>query len=543
MHGRTTVVREMTASSQRPFPRTGFRGRPRRTWPQRMLLLSGIVVAAGFFLAAQFFWEARTVLADLPRISVGPDVLAQSGGTGDPVNILLVGVDSSEGLDPDDPVRAGRETEDEARGIVRPDTILLLRLDPATGTASALSLPRDLIVEVPGGAVTRINATQAVGGIGALISAIDLNFSIPVNHFVVADFAGFAEVVEIVGGVPVYFPFPTRDLGSGLRIAEAGCWSLNGSESLAYVRARNLEEEIDNEWVPLEATSPDLARIERQQEFMVLALEQVLAVGRSDISRISEFIDAGSQAVQLDEALTPGDMLDLASAFADYDTEALEVSTMPVAPEFSEDGRYLGEAIVVDDAQELLARFQGQSDGIQPEEISVDVRSSSDRQAEQLVERGFAAARIDGDGGGIATTIQFDPAERDAALLLARYLEGVPQFSVTPGGPLVLDVGNDFAGIRQFPRPVSDIAPGLDVTVRQAITVESSTTLAPSTTSEVTIAPTTSFAPSEGEDLPSTSALENTDVPKDPATAESPPPTLVLRGRPPANALCGPTGG
>ena len=543
MHGRTTVVREMTASSQRPFPRTGFRGRPRRTWPQRMLLLSGIVVAAGFFLAAQFFWEARTVLADLPRISVGPDVLAQSGGTGDPVNILLVGVDSSEGLDPDDPVRAGRETEDEARGIVRPDTILLLRLDPATGTASALSLPRDLIVEVPGGAVTRINATQAVGGIGALISAIDLNFSIPVNHFVVADFAGFAEVVEIVGGVPVYFPFPTRDLGSGLRIAEAGCWSLNGSESLAYVRARNLEEEIDNEWVPLEATSPDLARIERQQEFMVLALEQVLAVGRSDISRISEFIDAGSQAVQLDEALTPGDMLDLASAFADYDTEALEVSTMPVAPEFSEDGRYLGEAIVVDDAQELLARFQGQSDGVQPEEISVDVRSSSDRQAEQLVERGFAAARIDGDGGGIATTIQFDPAERDAALLLARYLEGVPQFSVTPGGPLVLDVGNDFAGIRQFPRPVSDIAPGLDVTVRQAITVESSTTLAPSTTSEVTIAPTTSFAPSEGEDLPSTSALENTDVPKDPATAESPPPTLVLRGRPPANALCGPTGG
>ncbi len=543
MHGRTTVVREMTASSQRPFPRTGFRGRPRRTWPQRMLLLSGIVVAAGFFLAAQFFWEARTVLADLPRISVGPDVLAQSGGTGDPVNILLVGVDSSEGLDPDDPVRAGRETEDEARGIVRPDTILLLRLDPATGTASALSLPRDLIVEVPGGAVTRINATQAVGGIGALISAIDLNFSIPVNHFVVADFAGFAEVVEIVGGVPVYFPFPTRDLGSGLRIADAGCWSLNGSESLAYVRARNLEEEIDNEWVPLEATSPDLARIERQQEFMVLALEQVLAVGRSDISRISEFIDAGSQAVQLDEALTPGDMLDLASAFADYDTEALEVSTMPVAPEFSEDGRYLGEAIVVDDAQELLARFQGQSDGIQPEEISVDVRSSSDRQAEQLVERGFAAARIDGDGGGIATTIQFDPAERDAALLLARYLEGVPQFSVTPGGPLVLDVGNDFAGIRQFPRPVSDIAPGLDVTVRQAITVESSTTLAPSTTSEVTIAPTTSFAPSEGEDLPSTSALENTDVPKDPATAESPPPTLVLRGRPPANALCGPTGG
>jgi len=312
----------MTAPATRQFPRTGIRGRPRRTWPQRLLLLSGLLVAAGLFLAAQFFWDARTVLADLPRISVGPDVLAQSGGTGDPVNILLVGVDSSEGLDPDDPVRDGRETEDEERGIVRPDTILLLRLDPSTGTASALSLPRDLIVEAPGGTATRINATQAVGGIGALVSTIDLNFSIPVNNFVVADFAGFAQVVEIVGGVPVYFPYPTRDLGSGLGIDEPGCWSLNGAESLAYVRARNIEEEIEGEWARLDATSPDLARIERQQEFMVLALEQVLAVGRSDISRIGEFIDAGSRAVQLDETLTPGDMLELASAFADYDTAA-----------------------------------------------------------------------------------------------------------------------------------------------------------------------------------------------------------------------------
>ena len=533
----------MTASTTRPFPRTGLRGRPRRTWPQRLLLISGLLVAAGLFLAAQFFWEARTVLADLPRISVGPNVLAQSGGTGEPVNILLVGVDSSEGLDPDDPVRNGRETEDEARGIVRPDTILLLRLDPATGTASALSLPRDLIVEAPGGAVTRINATQAVGGIGALVSTIDLNFSIPVNHFVVADFAGFAEVVEIVGGVPVYFPYPTRDLGSGLRIAESGCWSLNGAESLAYVRARNIEEDIDGEWVALGATSPDLARIERQQEFMVLALEQVLAVGRSDISRISEFIDAGSQAVQLDETLTPGDMLDLASAFADYDTAALEVSTMPVAAEFSEDGRYLGEALIVDEAQELLARFQGQADGIQPDEVLVDVRSDSDRQAEQLLERGFVATRIDGGAGGAATTIQFDPLDREAALLLARYLEGVPQLVVVPDAALSLDVGNDFAGIRQFPRPVADIAPGLDLVIRQAVAVESSTTSAPSTTSDSALAPSSSVAQNEDDDLPSTSALENTDVPKDPATAESPPRTVELRGRPPANALCGPTGG
>ena len=167
--------------------RTGLRGKPRRTWPQRFLMLAGLLVSVVCFGAAFVFWQANIVLNDIPRISVGPDVLAQGGGPGEPVNILLLGVDSSEGLDEDDPVRSGRETEDEARGIVRPDTILIARLDPTTGTGSVLSLPRDLIVNVEGGTSTRLNATQVIGGIGGLITAIDETLSIPVNHFVQVD--------------------------------------------------------------------------------------------------------------------------------------------------------------------------------------------------------------------------------------------------------------------------------------------------------------------------------------------------------------------
>ncbi len=528
--------------------------RGRRTWPQRFLLLAGLLTSLGLFFAAQFFWEARAVLADLPRIAIGPDILAQPGEPGDPVNLLLVGVDSSEGLDEDDPVRQGRDTEDEARGIVRPDTILIARLDPATGTVSVVSLPRDLIVEAPGGTPTRINATQTVGGIGSLVETIDTNFSIPINHFMIADFAGFAEVVDIVGGVPVYFPYPTRDLGSGLSIAQAGCWSLTGSESLGYVRARNLEELIDDEWTRLRATSPDLARIERQQEFMVLALEEVLSVGRSDISRINDFIDAGAQAVQLDEQLTPGDMLDLAAAFADYDTSELEISTIPVAAAFSDDGRYLGEALIEDEAGLLIERFQGRRDGVRPSEISVEVVSQTDRQVEQLAERGFSANLTDSVEQVARTTVTFDSSDRDAALLLTRYLDGVPpQLVVEDGSSLRLDVGNDFAGIRAFPRAVADIAPGLDLVIRQAgLTAPSgTTTTAPEITStsapETTLDPSetsdTSFAPTTTRDLPSTSAPGSTDVPKDPATAEGPTPTIVLRGRPPADVTCGPTGG
>ena len=523
--------------------RTGIFGRPRRTWPQRFLLLGGLIVAGGFFFAAQVFWEARTVLAELPRISVGPGVLAQAGQPGEPLNLLLVGVDSSEGLDPDDPVRQGRPVADEARGIVRPDSILLLRLDPATGTISALSLPRDLLVEVAGGAETRINATQAVGGPGALISTIDLNFAIPVNHFVVADFAGFAEIVEIVGGVPVYFPYATRDLGSGLQIAESGCWLLDGSEALSYVRARNLEELIDDDWTKLAAVSPDIARIERQQEFIVLALEEVLAEGRSDISRIGDFISAGTQAVQVDETLTPGDMVDLAAAFADYDTSALTIETLPVTAEFSEDDRYLGERLDEALARNVLARFQGRSDGARPENVSVDVWSRNDRQTDQLIERGFVAETRDIGEDVLATTVVFDPADRDEALLLTRYLEGVPQLTAESGAELHVFIGNDFAGVRQFPRPEADIAPGLDQVIRAAISLASpATSTSPSTTAATdTSAPP--FATSREADLPLTSGPVGADVSNNPTTIESPASTIVVRGRPPANAACGPTGG
>lgn len=527
--------------------------RRRRTWPQRLLILCGLLVAVALFAGARFFWEARTVLADLPRIRVGAGVLAQEGAPGDPVNLLLVGVDSSEGLDPDDPVRQGRNVEDEARGVVRPDTILILRLDPATGEAAVISLPRDLIVEVPGGTTARINATQAVGGLDSLISTIDANFSIPINNFVVADFASFAEVVEIVGGVPINFPFPTRDQGSGLAL-DAGCWALDGSESLAYVRARSIEEFIDDQWVPLPAVSPDLVRIERQQEFMVLALEQVLAVARSDISRIGEFIDAGSQAVQLDENLTPGDMLGLAEAFADYNTDDLVVSTLPVAALFSAEGVYQGEALVEDAAIESLALFQGIAGSVRPAEVSVLVDTTEDRHVGELSERGFVAQRGERLHDS-ATRIVFGPDSRDEALLLARYLESVPALDVVADVGVRLDVGPDFSGIRQFPRPVGDLEPGLDQALRefeQQQDAATTTSEAPISTdgneTDETIAQgsagssVTTIEAGGSSALPSTPESTTTANPNVPETSVGGSSTIV-RGRPPEGVSCAPTGG
>ena len=546
---RSGVGRGEVAGLDDVVVRTGLRGKPRRSWPQRLLMVSGLLVAAACFGAAFVFWQASVVLSEVPRISVGPDVLAQAGDPGEPVSLLLVGVDSSEGLDPDDPVRVGRDVEDEARGIVRPDTILVVRLDPATGAASVLSLPRDLIVEVEGGTTTRLNATQTIGGIGALITAIDDNLSIPVNHFVIADFAGFSDIVDIVGGVPIYFPYPTRDLGSGLAIADTGCWNLTGSESLSYVRARSIEEFIEGEWVPLAAASPDLARIERQQEFLVLTAEEILAIGRRDLSRISSFIDAGAQAVQLDEELTPGDMAGLAEAFSDFNTEELQIATLPVAASFSEAGTYLGEEVVALEAADLLARFQGLDDGVRPPEVELLVLSNQGRHSEELAERGFVAEGVESELAP-ATTVRFDAADADAALLIGRYLEAAPQFVVEPGAELQLAVGPDFAGVRLFPRAQSDLEGILAAAVRASVADDptATSTTAPDVDSEPETtgdsADETSvpdLATTSPGDLPSTVEAEEIDPPVDAQVAS--PLSTVVRGRPPEGVGCTGTGG
>ena len=87
---------------------------------------------------------------------------------------------------------------------------MILRVDPGNNSASLLSIPRDTWVPVaPRWSKTKINArTAATGGPENLISTIKHNFGIPIDNFVEVDWAGFRQVVEVLGGVPVYLDHP-----------------------------------------------------------------------------------------------------------------------------------------------------------------------------------------------------------------------------------------------------------------------------------------------------------------------------------------------
>jgi LCP family protein required for cell wall assembly len=224
------------------------------------------------------------------------------------MNILVVGTDNGACLDPDSPYAPA--FGDRSSMGDRSDTIMIVRLDPAQGRASILSLPRDLWVPIAGrDAPGRINSAFVRDDPMRLIETIGQNFSIGIDHFVQIDFCGFTSIVDAVGGVAVPFDHPVRDEHTGLDVPEPGCRTLNGDQALAYVRARHYQSLIDGVWVS--DGSSDLGRIARQQDFIQRTMTAVLNRGL-DAGLVRAMISAVQEDLVVDTGLTPGRMLEIA---------------------------------------------------------------------------------------------------------------------------------------------------------------------------------------------------------------------------------------
>jgi LCP family protein required for cell wall assembly len=148
---------------------------------------------------------------------------------------------------------------------VNSDVVMILHLNPATHSLSILSIPRDLFV--PNARSTGANKIDAAlyEGPSQLVAAINENLGIPIQHYVVLNFDTFANVVDALGGVKMYFPEPVFDAYSGLKVLTPGCVSLDGLHALQVVRARHLQYKppgvttSDPSYWPFENQS-DLAR-------------------------------------------------------------------------------------------------------------------------------------------------------------------------------------------------------------------------------------------------------------------------------------------
>lgn len=285
-----------------------------------------ITVAVAFVVltAVGLLVATRQQEANVERVGELNGMLADTSGPF--VNYLLVGSDTREGIDPNSPDYSGIGNTDDAGGQ-RSDTLMILHVDNERGTASIMSIPRDLWVDIPGHGKNRINTAYQYGA-DVLVTTVQQSLGVPLNHYVEVNFNSFKSIVSALGGVDLCFDFPTRDVHVGLNVPEPGCYTLDPIQSLAYARSRYYETFQNGEWVV--DGRADLGRIARQQAFMQAAINKAIEQTTSNPLRTSELVNAAVSSLRVD----PGtNLVETAEYLKPLAGNGVTRYSLPVMPE------------------------------------------------------------------------------------------------------------------------------------------------------------------------------------------------------------------
>jgi LCP family protein required for cell wall assembly len=242
------------------------------------------------------------------------------------INILLLGID---------------KRDDEPIAGTRSDTMILASIDPQTKSASLVSIPRDLWVDIPGctasegcsGGQQRINVAHAVGGADMARATVTADFGVPIDFWARVDFRGFEQLVDAVGGVviDVDWPvkddeYPTEDYGYQRIYFGPGPQLMDGRKALMYARSRH-------------GTS-DFSRAGRQQKVIVGLRNRAMQFNM--LSRAPELLGIVQRSLNTD--LTPVQMLALAKLMSQIEQDHitnLVLDANYVTPFRGLDGAYL----------------------------------------------------------------------------------------------------------------------------------------------------------------------------------------------------------
>ncbi|MGB1369712.1 MAG: LCP family protein [Acidimicrobiales bacterium] len=355
------------------------RPRRRRTWFQRFFLLVAFLMFCSSTVAAILLAYTSETVGRIPRTAYGTSLSAESESNSDPLNFLLIGSDSIANLPEGDYLR--RVSGRSSRQLLT-DTLIVLRLDPSGATkASALSLPRDLYVPISGyNEMQKINSIVYFTDKPTLVQTIRDVLDIPIHHVVEVDFNGFMRLFETIGGLDVYLEYPLRDKKAQLDIPESGCVTLTPLQALGLVRTRELQAYVENfdgwygpsanAWVRVDGTG-DFGRQERQQDFLILALQQAFDSGFRNPLKITEIIQEvlGGGFVNLDDRLTPQKAIGLAQQFRTFRPNDLEKYLLPTVYDFADELSI--QRILEVEAEPILDVFRNPS-LIESEDLSLN---------------------------------------------------------------------------------------------------------------------------------------------------------------------------
>jgi len=196
----------------------------------------------------------------------------------------------------------------------RGDSLHIVGVDPRTGAASILGIPRDSFVPVPGAGTTKINEALARGGPELAVKTVEQLSGVHIDAYILTGFQGFEQIVRTVGSISIQIPYDISDHFSHA-FFQRGPTELNPREALAFVRNRH------------DAPGGDLGRSLNQGRFLIAALAELRDRLRTDAAALIPWVVAGARYVQTD--LSFPQMIDLILAVPAIDPARIVNRVVP----------------------------------------------------------------------------------------------------------------------------------------------------------------------------------------------------------------------
>jgi LCP family protein required for cell wall assembly len=265
----------------------------------RVVLTTMVAVSIVTGLSVVFLYRHYnsnlTVLNVENQLKNRPTHKVPTGPSG-PINVLVMGSDNRDA--PGDHI-------DNLTGIgKRSDTTILLHLSADRRHAYGVSIPRDSVVHRaacydPNGKEISAPTDGAmwndafnIGGPACTIEQFEQLTKVPVDHYIVVDFAGFKSMVDAIGGVDVCLPHAVNDTIGHITLP-AGTHRFTGTQALNYVRERH---SLGN--------GGDIDRIKRQQAFIAsMAHAAISANTLANPIHLTRFLNAATKSLSVDPGL------------------------------------------------------------------------------------------------------------------------------------------------------------------------------------------------------------------------------------------------
>ncbi|WP_406330529.1 LCP family protein [Streptomyces sp. NBC_00203] len=281
----------------------GSRGpRPAPNWRRRIKWTAITLVTVMVVVSVSTYFWADSKLhrdVDLSTVIDRPDA-------GEGTNYLIVGSDSRAGMS----AAEKKKLHTGSAEGKRTDSMMILHTGDNGSTL--ISLPRDSNVTIPTykgstsgktfqgtGRQVKLNAAYAEDGPTLLVRTIEANTGLHIDHYVEIGFAGFASIVDAVGGVEMNLDQGFKDKYSGADFKK-GKQTLNGEQALAFVRTRHA------------FAASDLQRTKNQQKFLAALAHQVATPGTVlNPFKLYPTMGAGLDSLTVDKDMSLWDLADM----------------------------------------------------------------------------------------------------------------------------------------------------------------------------------------------------------------------------------------